>query len=426
MRILHISKYYFPYLGGVENICKYLVERMPQHDTSVVCFNDGKANAVDDVNGHRVYRAGAFVSIARQALSLSYKNGLRWAILAEKPDVIQFHWANPFPAILLRMVMPEDVRLVVHWHMDIIRQWYLYWAIRPWERWLIGRADRIVVTSPQYRDGSKPLRGVKDKVRIVPNAIDSDKLELRPGDVERISGIKALYGGRPIVFFMGRHTKYKGLPHLIESERYMRSDCVVVIGGNGPLTDKLKTLAEKRGAERIRFAGRLSDDELRCYLHAADVFAFPSITKNEAFGVALAEAMYCRTPAVTFTIEGSGVNWVNLDGVTGLEVPNGDDRAYAEAIDRLVNDVSLRRKFAEAAYERVAGNFLISHMTEAMENVYKEIDDNNKMNINMLQKESGGVNVTSHLLARLWPITEGGLRHESGHRSGMACHGRWL
>lgn len=375
MRILHISKYYFPYMGGVENICKYLVEKVPGHETSVVCFNDGKANAVDDVNGHRVYRAGAFANIARQALSLSYKNGLQWAILAEKPDVIQFHWANPFPAILLRSVMPKDAKLVLHWHMDIIRQWYLYWAVKPWEKWLINRADRIVVTSPQYRDGSKPLEKVKYKVRIVPNAIDESIFELRPGDAKRIQEIRMLYDGKPIVFFMGRHTKYKGLPHLIEAEKYMQSDCVVVIGGNGPLTNKLKDLAEKRGSKRIHFVGRLSDDDLRCYLHAASVFAFPSVTKNEAFGVALAEAMYCNCPAVTFTIEGSGVNWVNLNGVTGIEVPQdkNQDRAYAAAIDRLITDTALQKKYAEAAHKRVAENFLIRHMVKKMEEVYEEI-----------------------------------------------------
>lgn len=375
MRILHISKYYFPYMGGVENICKYLVERMPGHDTSVVCFNDDKENAVDDINGHRVYRAGAFVNIARQALSLSYKNGLKWAILAEKPDVIQFHWANPFPAILLRMVMPKNAKLVLHWHMDIIRQWYLYWAVRPWEKWLVKRADRIVVTSPQYRDGSKPLQKVKEKIRIVPNAIDEQVFCLRNGDEARIREIRALYGGRTIVFFMGRHTKYKGLPHLIEAERYMQSDCVIVIGGKGPLTNKLKSLAEKRKAKRICFVGRLSDDDLRCYLYAADVFAFPSITKNEAFGVALAEAMYCKTPAVIFTIEGSGVNWVNLDGATGIEVPQKEnqDLLYAQALDRLVTDTELRTKYAEAAHKRVAENFLIEHMVGAMEKVYEEL-----------------------------------------------------
>ena len=49
MRILHISKYYYPYIGGVENICKYLVEAMPQHETAVVCFNEGSKDIVEDV-----------------------------------------------------------------------------------------------------------------------------------------------------------------------------------------------------------------------------------------------------------------------------------------------------------------------------------------------------------------------------------------
>ena len=63
MRILHISKYYFPYLGGVESICKYLVERMPKHITSVVCFNNQRENAVDEINGHRIYRIATFVTL---------------------------------------------------------------------------------------------------------------------------------------------------------------------------------------------------------------------------------------------------------------------------------------------------------------------------------------------------------------------------
>lgn len=362
-------------MGGVENICKYLVEQMPWHDTSVMCFNGGGADIVDEINAHRVYRAGSFINIARQAFSFSYKNGLKWAILMEKPDVIQFHWANPFPAVLLRMVMPKGVKLVLHWHMDIVRQWYFHWAVKPWEKWLINRADRIVVTSPQYRDGSKCLRNVRKKVRVVPNAIEDNTFALHEGDMERIDEIRAQYGNKPIVFFMGRHTKYKGLHHLIEAERYMRSDCVVVIGGQGPLTKKLKTLTEKRGSKRIHFIGRLSDEDLRCYLYAASVFAFPSVTKNEAFGVALAEAMYCSTPAVTFTIEGSGVNWVNLDGVTGIEVANGDDKAYAEAVDRLVTDKALQSTYAKAAHKRVSENFLIRNMVDAMENVYNELEN---------------------------------------------------
>lgn len=377
MKILHISKYYYPYIGGVENICKYLVERMPWHETSVMCFNDGASDCVDEIAGHKVYRAGVVANIVRQAVSYRYGKVLKKALNEKTPDIIQYHWANPFPALFLRMIMPRNSRLVVHWHMDIIRQWYLYWAVRPWEKWLINRADRIVVTSPNYRDGSKPLQQVKDKVRVVPNCIEEDNLKLREGDTERIEAIRSSYGGKPIVLFVGRHTRYKGLPHLINAEQYMQSDCAIVIAGNGPLTQKLKAQTQVNNSKRIHFTGRLTEDDLRCYLHAASVFAFPSVTKNEAFGVALAEAMYCYTPAVTFTIDGSGVNWVNLHKVTGIEVAQDAmmDEHLAQAIDRLVNDSALRQQYAEAAHQRVKENFLTHHMVDAMERVYKEITE---------------------------------------------------
>jgi len=373
MNILHISKYYYPFMGGVENICKYLVEQMPGHRTSVVCFNEEETDEVDEVGGHQVYRSGALVTVARQAVSTTYGKVLKEAIERERPDVIQVHWANPYPLLFLPWLLPKGVKVVVHWHMDIVRQWYLYWAVKPWEKWLVRRADRIVVTSPQYREGSKPLQKVKDKVRVVPNCIEEQNMQLQEGDRERIEELRAMYGGRKIVFFMGRHSKYKGLPWLVEAEKWLKEDCAIVIAGKGELTDGLKKKVERDGQKRIHFVGRLSDQDLRCYLHAASVFAFPSITKNEAFGVALAEAMYCGVPAVTFTIPGSGVNWVNLNGVTGIEVPNSDSKAYASALDKLLADDALREKYGKAARERVENNFLLHHMVEAMEEVYREL-----------------------------------------------------
>lgn len=376
MKILHISKYYYPFMGGVENICRYLVEHMPQIDACVVCFNTSRENAEECINGHKVYRAGSLITIARQAVSLSYGKLLKKAIEYEKPDVIQYHWANPLPALFLRLMLPKDTKLVVHWHMDIIRQWYLYWAIKPWEKWLVNRADIIAVTSPPYRDGSSSLQKVKKKVRIVPNAIDEKKLYPKPEDIIEIKKIKSRYGNRPIVFFMGRHTKYKGLSHLIKATKFVKSNCVFVVGGVGPLTDKLKKQTLDEGSDKIiHFVGKLSDDELRCHLYAADVFAFPSITKNEAFGIALAEAMYCFTPAVTFTIYGSGVNWVNLDGVTGLEVRQDKDMDsnFAKAIDEILSDDKLQRRLAQAAHDRVNDNFTMKNMLYAMENIYNDL-----------------------------------------------------
>lgn len=186
-----------------------------------------------------------------------------------------------------------------------------------------------------------------------------------------IEQLKEKYNHKKIVFFVGRHIEYKGLPYLIDAEKFVKSDCVFLIAGNGPLTEKIKSSCQSK---RVFFVGRLSDDELLQYHYAANVFAFPSITKNEAFGVALAEAMYCYTPAVTFTIEGSGVNWVNLNGITGIECPNRDSMAFAAAIDTILSDDALAAKYAKAAHERVAENFTITKMMEKMNEVYKELE----------------------------------------------------
>ena len=48
---------------------------------------------------------------------------------------------------------------------------------------------------------------------------------------------------------------------------------------------------------------------------------------------------------------------MNLDGVTGIECPNGDSKAYAEAVKKLCTDDELRERYGRAARQRVMDNF---------------------------------------------------------------------
>lgn len=359
-------------MGGVENVCKYLVDNMKaNNDVAVVCFNEKRQDIIDTVDGVKVYRVGTKLYISRQALSISYFKILKKAIREFHPDVIHFHWANPYPAAVLLALLPKNVKLVVHWHMDIIKQKRLYNFVKPIERKLLQRANIVLVTSPNYRDGSLPLQPLKKKVFIVPNAIEEDNLIKRDGDEERIEEIKGQYNYKDIIFFVGRHVLYKGLSYLIEAEKKVTSDCVFVIAGTGPLTEELKV---KSLSKRIHFIGRISNKDLRCYMYASKLFAFPSVTKNEAFGVALAEAMYCNTPAATFTIPGSGVNWVSINNETCLEAPNRDVIAYANNIDKLLTDKLLYERLQEAGHKRVKNNFLKKNMIEACESAYSKLE----------------------------------------------------
>ena len=123
----------------------------------------------------------------------------------------------------------------------------------------------------------------------------------------------------------------------------------------------------------MKFLGRLLDDTLRQYLYAADIFAFPSNTKAEAFGIALAEAMYCRCAPVSHVIDGSGVNWVSVGGETGIVVPLNDIKAFAGAIDTLIADDDLRLRYAEAARQRILENFTREKAVAVMSSIYSEL-----------------------------------------------------
>lgn len=79
--------------------------------------------------------------------------------------------------------------------------------------------------------------------------------------------------------------------------------------------------------------------------------------------------MYFNKPALTFTIPGSGVNYVSIDGETGIEVPNRDVKAYAAAMKELADNPEKRRKYGENAGKRVRELFLYSEFKDNIRKV---------------------------------------------------------
>ena len=75
----------------------------------------------------------------------------------------------------------------------------------------------------------------------------------------------------------------------------------------------------------------------------------------------------------TFTIEGSGVNWVSINNETCLEAPNRDVEAYARNIDTLLSDNALHDRLARAGKERAKRMFTIPKMIEACEMSYNKV-----------------------------------------------------
>ncbi len=376
-KILQISNYYYPHIGGIEKTAQYLAEGMKNFETRVVCFGDN--NYVEEgINGIVIYRMKTNFKIASQSISFQYYRKLKKIVDEFNPDAIFLPAPNPFLCYMV-LNLVGNRKLAVLWHSDIIKQSKLYTLVKKQENKLLCRSDAIFVTSPIYKDNSIPLRPYKDKIKILPSAIDITKFDVKSERIDKIADEIMNQATRPIVLFVGRHVPYKGLQYLVEAGKHLKTDCTIVIAGTGPLTDSLKAVADNR----FEFVGRIDDDTLKAYLRVADIFAFPSITKNEAFGLALVEAMYCKCVPVTFSIPGSGVNWVSLHGVTGLEVENSNAIQLAAAIDTLLNDSQLREGMAEKAHQRVIDNFTTDVEIKIANQLFNDLlceDDNNIKN----------------------------------------------
>ena len=352
-KILHIPNYYYPHIGGIEQTCRDIVTSLKgKTEQRILCFNSEKKDNIEIVDGIKVTKCGVQAKIMSQSLSKSYGKLLRKEIDDFCPDTIIFHYPNPFPAHYVLKYRKKGIKLILWYHADIIKQKSIAWLFNGQNKRLLKWADKIICTSPNYIEKSKNLFNNKEKCVVIPSCINEERLMLKEEE-KNIQQLKK--EDKKIIFTFGRHVKYKGLVHLIEASKYLNNDYKIYIGGEGPLTKELKSLAKEDS--KIEFMGKLTDSQIRIMLNVCDVFAFPSISKNEAFGLALAEAMYFGKPVVNFEIDGSGVNYVSLDKVTGLTVENGDSKAFANAIKTLAEDELLRNKLGTEAKNRILENF---------------------------------------------------------------------
>ncbi len=359
-------------MGGIETLVKCLAEGMTEYRNIVVCFSTEGKDTKEMVEGVTVYRVKVNFSVMSQDVAFGYSKTLKSLMEEYQPHYVHIHCPNPFLyPLVLRYIRPET-QLILHWHSDILSKGLVYLLVKPFESAILKRSNLIISTSPNYIHPSSPIYLYKDKISVVQCGMNTKDFQKLDGDDERIAEIKARYGNKKLIFFLGRHCPYKSIDWLMAIEKLVKGDCHIVIGGSGPLTESLK---EANTSSRITFTGKLSAEDLRCHFFAADIFAFTSNTKAEAFGIALVEAMYCYCTPVVFHLEGSGVNWVSLKDVTGIEVPLGHLKEYANAVDRLLEDQDLRLRFAEAAHQRALNMFTNEEVVKQMSKVYKELEE---------------------------------------------------
>jgi len=281
-------------------------------------------------------------------------------------DIIHIHSPNPLAEFLSLFT---DKKIIIHWHSDIVKQKISYRFYKPIQQKVLKKAHKIICTSPQYLETSKQLRDFKENAVIIPLGLNPSRLKASNEKVTK--SLKAKIGNKKIVLSIGRLIYYKGFEYLIKAGKYIKDDVAIVIVGGGPLYENLKDMVKALNLEnKVYLLGRV--DKISSYIKESDLFCLPSVERTEAFGLVLVEALYFGKPLITTNVEGSGMNYVNQDGITGLVVPPRNPKALADAINKILSDNNLYERFSKNARERFK-EFDISSIGDKIVSLYEEV-----------------------------------------------------
>lgn len=366
MRVLHWSQLFPPSKGGVEAVAWELMVGVKKLGCAVdvLC-------STDEVKSHQVmfeestihYCSSLFKSAG---VYFSLSSIKQWFRLRNSYDIVHVHLPHPFANLGLFLGC-TNAKIVVHWHSDIVRQKKLKLLYQPLQHWLLKRADAIVATSPTYAASSSDLEKYRDKVSVIPIGIDSSRLK---SDEDEVHKIRERFPNKFIIFSLGRHVYYKGFRWLIQAMSILSDDYILLLGGEGPLTETLQIEAEKLGVtDRVVFLGKIPEENLGSYYASCDVFCLPSVERSEAFGVVQLEAMSFGKPVISTSILGSGVGWVNKDGVSGRVIPPRDAGALANA----VNELEANPLSPEGILDYFENNFSSDKMNSQVVALYRNL-----------------------------------------------------
>jgi rhamnosyl/mannosyltransferase len=363
LRVLQVGKFYPPVRGGMETHLKHLCEGLRAAvDVEVLVANVGPTTVRETVDGVPVTRVASHGRVRATSIAPGYLH----ALAASGADVVHVHAPNPTAELAVLAMRRRRPRVVVTWHADVVRQRILGRLYRPVSRRLLARADAVCVATPSHVRASAVLPEFAGKCRTCPFGVDLDAMRVED---RAAAAVRALNGGRPLVLGVGRLVYYKGFDVLVDAIADL--DATLVVVGDGPLRPALEARVRALGLDgRVALVGDV--DDVRPFFAACDVFVLPSTHRSEAFGIVQLEAMAFRKPVVSTRL-GTGVDWVNVHGLTGLTVQPRDVPALRAALATLLAAPAMRARLGAAGRQRVEREYTTAHAADAVLAVYREV-----------------------------------------------------
>ena len=368
-----VTPYYPPHTGGLERYAHEVAKRVGESEewrVVVLTTSATKEEVREQYEGVEVWRLPVQLTLSNTPFSFAWFVTLFRVFREVKPDLVHVHTPVPGFGDLAAWIMDMKTPLVVTYHAGSMRKgnpkvdWLIWLYEHTCMRVLLWLADHVVCVSKELQQGF--LKRWRWKSSVITPAVDTERFVPDP----------TLRTKHPsIVFVAGLNAgdQHKGLVELLEAVAALRKElpeltlAVVGEGTERAAFEERARLLEL--ADAVHFTGALSGDELVHAYQRAWVCALP--TKNESFGMVLAEAMACGTPVASTRV--GGVPRLVEDGETGLLVEGGDAEAFKKALHTLLTDEALRSQYGNAGRQRMEEQFTWKARVDAYRTCYEKL-----------------------------------------------------
>lgn len=368
MKILQIGKFFPPYFyGGIETVSYALHEELQkQSDVTADFLGFLPKTYKEDIEvDEHVYLCKTDIDKFSAQLSKSFFK--KFKEIRNDYDIIIINMPHPVANMALWLAPPKkNVKIILYWHSDIVKQKKLLFFYRPFQNWLIKRSDAIIAPTKVHTSESD-CKELFQNIRYVYDIPYILKYVTHP------SKYKVTVNDKKVVFSCGRLIYYKGFDVLIDAAKHISDDAIIHIAGTGALKEILQKQIEENGlSEKVRLLGRLSDEDLQREYRDCYLYCFPSVERGEMMGMVQFEALSYGKPIVSTNIPRSGAPTLNIEGVTGFKVPVCDAKALADKINLLLADSNLYENMCNSTAE-ISIKYNDSKIIDKYMNAFSEV-----------------------------------------------------
>lgn len=357
MRILVITPYFYPHIGGSQQYILELYSRLvsadPKLHVDVLCYNTDHAALVERYRGLTIYRVPAVQILPSQFALPNYWQVYRLLKkLKDKHgnyDIVNSHtrffdnsWWAPMAAKYLGAKSVLTDHCAEHpYHNSRLVRFITYTIDSLWVPVFVNMYNQVTVVSKATKDFLKSLTGVSGEVMYP--GIDPELFHSEQNNTSRkVPRLDRTFKQADVLItFVGRMIPAKGVALFVKAAQRLSQiypHVYFLLAGDGPLMSTLK----KNASDKIYFLGQLSHDEIGELLNVSNICVHPS-SHHEGFPLVVTEAGASGC-AVIATNQG-GTNEIIVNGETGLII-EPTEKSIEQKLSQLIENPTLRRRVA--------------------------------------------------------------------------------